>query len=160
MAQFSRYFTREQLEATRHGENIIPDDQLPHWILFTQCWLDTLEAWIRLKYGWDKQQLKISSGYRSPRVNGLVGGHWNSKHLGMYQWSPSMEIKACAADLQWAHTEHKSIATTDLLASMISHLLSYDKMVVEKVDGKEWVHISVFPHDIHLQRNLNLERNR
>ena len=75
--------------------------------------------------------ITISSGYRCPELNKAVGGSKNSQHqLGL------------AADIH-----AKGYTAQELFKFIQKSGISYDQLILEKVGGKEWVHISVQPKE-------------
>ena len=68
----------------------------------------------------------ITSGFRNPELNKLVGGKANSQHL-----------EGKAADF---------IVQGETVAGIIFKIqtsnFEYDQLIHEKINGKEWVHIS------------------
>lgn len=118
----SRHFTLAELTrsatATRHGWDNTPDATARHYLEKLMAYLDR----VRDAYG---KPIRITSGYRSKKVNEAVGGSTTSQHrLGQ------------AADLQCA----------DLHALMrtIVALGGYDQLIYEHPRrGSVWVHVSV-----------------
>ena len=73
--------------------------------------------------------ITISSGYRSPELNKLVGGAATSQHqLGL------------AADIVCS-----KLSAQALYEVIVDLGISFDQLIIEKANGKEWVHISVQP---------------
>jgi hypothetical protein len=67
---------------------------------------------------------RVSSGYRCPELNRLVGGAANSAHtVGLaFDWIPNVEIRECVA---WALREG----------------LPFDRLIVEVRGGSRWLHV-------------------
>ena len=80
----------------------------------------------------DGKPIIISSGYRCPELNELVGGAKDSKHL-----------TGLAVDLKW---------DKDLVEYIIDNC-SFDKLIREKSGNVKWIHIQ-FRKDISTERNL------
>ena len=75
--------------------------------------------------------ITISSGYRCPELNKAVGGTKSSQHH-----------LCLAADI------HANGYTAQELFKAISNgNFGFDQLILEKVGGKEWVHISVQPKE-------------
>lgn len=91
----------------------------------------TLQRLNAIREGYGKPII-ISSGYRCPELNELVGGAKDSKHL-----------TGLAVDLKW---------DTDLVEYIIDNF-SFDKLIREKSGNVKWIHIQ-FRKDISTERNL------
>lgn len=79
---------------------------------------------LRKAYG---KPIRISSGYRSPKLNAIVGGSPTSDHM-----------TGCAADIQSipaSKSEHQK-----LFELILKLDLPFDQLIDEK--GMEWVHVS------------------
>lgn len=75
--------------------------------------------------------IAISSGYRCPELNKAVGGKPTSQHqLGL------------AADIH-----AKGYSAQELFNKIKTLKIPFDQLILEKVGGKEWVHISVQPKE-------------
>src|SRR5574344_61754 len=73
----------------------------------------------------------ISSGYRCPELNKAVGGSKNSQHQ-----------LALAADIH-----AKGYTAQELFEFISTSNVGFDQLILERVGGKEWVHISVQPKE-------------
>lgn len=91
----------------------------------------TLQRLNTIREGYGKPII-ISSGYRCPELNELVGGAKDSKHL-----------TGLAVDLKW---------DKDLVEYIIDNF-SFDKLIREKSGNVKWIHIQ-FRKDISTERNL------
>ena len=91
----------------------------------------TLQRLNTIREGYGKPII-ISSGYRCPELNELVGGAKDSKHL-----------TGLAVDLKW---------DKDLVEYIIDNF-SFDKLIREKSGNVKWIHIQ-FRVDISTERNL------
>ena len=73
--------------------------------------------------------ITISSGYRCPELNKAVGGTKSSQH----QLCLAADIRA------------KGYTAQELFEFIAGSNFGFDQLILEKVGGKEWVHISVQP---------------
>ena len=73
--------------------------------------------------------ITISSGYRCPELNKAVGGTKSSQH----QLCLAADIRA------------KGYTAQELFELIAGSNFGFDQLILEKVGGKEWVHISVQP---------------
>ena len=119
-----KYFTIEELTksetALSYGiDNTPPERLLPN----LHRLMDYLDN-VREAYG---KPIRVSSGYRSPHLNALVGGSSSSQHkLGL------------AADLVVPDMEH--------LMAVIRKLGGFDQLIDERPKGRgRWVHVSIAP---------------
>lgn len=117
-----KYFTLEELTksntALSYGiDNTPPERFVPN----LHRLMDYLDK-VREAYG---KPIRVSSGYRCPHLNGLVGGSDDSQHkLGL------------AADLVVPDMEH--------LMAVIRKLGGFDQLIDERPKGRgRWVHVSI-----------------
>lgn len=75
--------------------------------------------------------ITISSGYRCPELNKTVGGSKTSQH------------QLCLA----ADIHAKDYTAQELFNFISGSNFGFDQLILEKVGGKEWVHISVQPKE-------------
>lgn len=75
--------------------------------------------------------ITISSGYRCHELNKAVGGSKSSQHQ-----------LALAADIH-----AKGYAAQELFSFIADNNFGFDQLILERVVGKEWVHISVQPRE-------------
>lgn len=73
----------------------------------------------------------ISSGYRCPELNKAVGGTKSSQH------------QLCLA----ADIHAKGYTAQELFKAISDGNFGFDQLILEKIRGKEWVHISVQPKE-------------
>ena len=118
-----KYFTIPELMrsdlAVRKGIDNTPPEEALKDLHRLADYLDL----VREAYG---SPIRVSSGYRSYRLNKAVGGKPNSQHL-----------KGQAADL----------VTDDLkkLGNVIRRVGGFDQLIHEHVGGARWIHVSIAP---------------
>lgn len=126
----AKYFTLQELTASaaarRHG---IDNTPTPKIIDALQALATNVLDPIRLAWG---RPVIVTSGYRCPRLNTIVGGAAYSQHrLGQ------------AADIRTV-TDHPD-DNMALLRCIIESKVPFDKLIAEYVDDKgrpDWIHIS------------------
>ena len=117
-----KYFTIEELTksetALSYGiDNTPPERLLPN----LHRLMDYLDN-VREAYG---KPIRVSSGYRSAQLNGIVGGVSTSQHK-----------QGLAADLVVPDLEH--------LMAVIRKLGGFDQLIDERPKGRgRWVHVSI-----------------
>lgn len=121
-----KYFTIGEFVRSRTAEEFGINNRLPslkesdNIYRLVKNVLDPL----REAYG---KPIQISSGYRCPRLNALVGGSKTSDHM-----------TGCAADIR---SIPNSVAENRKLFNLIRELrLPFDQLIDEK--GFAWVHVS------------------
>lgn len=88
---------------------------------------------IREKIG---QPIRVTSGYRCPKLNAAVGGSKTSNHL-----------EGCAAD---CHTGNKNSDNLKIVDALLELGIDYDECIVEgakfnsfgKLIGCQWIHLA------------------
>lgn len=120
-----KYFTMPELVRSQTAEthkpkpidNTPPAELLPN----LHRLMDYLDL-IREAYG---KPIRVSSGYRCPQLNALVGGSSSSQHK-----------QGLAADLVVPDLEH--------LIDVIRKLGGFDQLIDERPKGRgRWVHVSI-----------------
>lgn len=124
----TKNFNQAELEysytANKFGiDNSIP----PQYIQNAQELLNALQI-IRDALG---KPIKITSGYRCPRLNQIVGGVSNSSHM-----------KAWAADIQVDGMSAKNLYYW-LAGFLIGSGMKFGQLIYEKSATKTWVHFSI-----------------
>jgi len=77
--------------------------------------------------------INVTSGYRCPTLNALVGGTMSSAHLSGY-----------AADLYPANGQFDRFVTFTKTWVM-AHGIKFDQLIIERdQEGKRWLHIGLF----------------
>lgn len=124
--EFSTFFTLQKLTrsdaAIRKGVSNIPADELLNNGIRLSNYLDLVQAHVDIKFPGKK--LKISSGYRSPYINSLIGGSKTSDHC-----------KFCAADI-----ELDGVTPYDLACMIRDNLVGFKQLIFEFA---EWVHVAI-----------------
>lgn len=126
--QLSEHFSLAELTVTETGlENSPVGDELENLYRL----VEVLEQ-VRFELG---HPVIISSGYRSPSVNGIVGGSKSSAHL-----------KGLAADFSCPGFG----TPKEICIALIDAGLKWDQLILEYKDGThnkggDWVHIGLRP---------------
>lgn len=118
-----KYFTIQEFTKSPTARKCHLDNSIPNDLLDTANYTLSRLDEIREKYG---KPIIITSGYRCPALNRIVGGKPNSQHT-----------KAEAADLRW---------DTELLSFILQHC-KYDQLIEEHSGDTKWIHISFKPEN-------------
>ena len=131
MTPISAHFMLEEFSASEtadaHGiDNTVPSSLV---LCLAQLCASCLEP-IREQFG----PMRISSGYRCPALNELVGGVENSEH-----------VSGCAADVVpvggWTDT-----LTREAVVAWCAQNLHFDQCIDEGTpNGARWVHVGIAP---------------
>lgn len=127
-----KYFSFQEFErsdtAYRHAiDNTAPDNVRGNIAVLVDRALDPLrEAW--------GKPLTVTSGYRCPELNKLVGGSKTSHHL-----------RGMAADISTGN----KVENRRLFQMVLDLGLPFTQLIDEK--GFSWVHISLDPADVKRQ---------
>lgn len=128
-----QYFTLDEMTnsptAKRYGIDNTPSKEVRDNL---QMLVDNVLDPLRKKWG---KPIVVSSGYRSPRLNAVVGGAKNSQHK-----------YGQAADIRTVSDSRED--NMELLRCIIKSKLPFDKLISEYVDKKgrpNWIHISFSP---------------
>lgn len=127
--RLSNNFTLAELEASSKAKQLGIDNTMPE-MLFRNA--QALAERLQIIRDVLKAPVTISSGYRCPELNKVVGGEIDSQHqLGL------------AADIH-----AKGYTASQLFGAIHQKMnISYDQLIIERAGGKEWVHISVQPYE-------------
>ena len=122
--QLSKHFSLSEFErsatATKHGiDNHVPSQYIPTLEQLCKEILEPLRAFAG-------QPIIISSGYRCPRLNTLVGGVANSQHLSGE--AADLHLPSLAEGREWFH--------------WIATYCSYDQLLWERRGSTRWIHVS------------------
>ena len=112
-------FTRSPTAEAAGIDNRIPEAYIPHLVTLCEQVLEPL----RQHAG---QPIIISSGYRCPRLNTLVGGVPNSQHLTGE--AADLHLPSLAEGREW----FRWIATH----------CSFDQLLWERKGTTRWIHVS------------------
>lgn len=118
----ARYFRLEELTRSATAQRLKIDNRLPDYLRPNiNRLMDYLDK-VREAYGYP---IQVSSGYRSERLNGAVGGATDSQHR-----------QALAADL--------IVPDLERLFEVIRKLGGFDQLIWEHPSPhRRWVHVSV-----------------
>ena len=119
----SKYFTLEEMTASntaiRRGINNVPTGSAMQALAYTATRMDTVRALLG-------HPIRVSSGYRSPALNKVIGGSNNSAHTLGY-----------AVDF----TCPGYGSPKDICKAIMAANIQYDQLIYEGT----WVHISFDP---------------
>lgn len=126
--QLSKNFTLAELVYSDTAKTRGIDNTLPPYLMRNIKALAERLQLIRDALG---VPITISSGYRCPELNKAVGGSQSSQHqLGL------------AADIH-----AKGYTAQEIFDFIAGSNFGFDQLILERVGGKEWVHISVQPRE-------------
>lgn len=132
--RLSEHFTLRELTASgtavKHGIANIPNaEQTENLRALCQNVLEPM----RRRFG----VLRVTSGFRCPRLNALVGGAPTSQHM-----------KGEAADIHVGGTE-----TAEKMFRFVRDNLTFDQLILEHIarTGTRWLHVS-YRHEARLNR--------
>ena len=124
--KLSKNFSLQEFQYSYTADSNGIDNTVPAYLYSN---LKTLAERLQLIRDAINLPITISSGYRSPELNKLVGGAATSQHqLGL------------AADIVCS-----GLSAQALYEVIVDLGISFDQLIIEKAGGKEWVHISVQP---------------
>ena len=126
--QLTNNFTLSELVYSDTARTRGIDNTLPPYLMRN---IKALAERLQLIRGALGVPITISSGYRCPELNKAVGGSKNSLHQ-----------LALAADIH-----AKGYAAQALFEFIRDNAFGFDQLILERVGGKEWVHISVQPRE-------------
>lgn len=139
----SKHFTREEFEESQTAERNGIDNTMPHMAL--QNAIDLCEHIlepVRLHF---RKPVKITSGYRSPKLNKLAKGSKTSQHM-----------TGEAADIKI-----RGVSNWDLLR-FIHDKLPFDQLICEYMvrgnPDRGWVHVS-YRHGNGRKDTRTIDRN-
>ncbi len=130
MLQLSPHFSLNELIFTTHDVDNMPnDEQIDSLILLCNNILEPVRAHF-------KSPVIVTSGFRCPELNKLVGGKFNSQHtLGQ---AADFNVKNVANDKVWKY---------------IADNLIFDQLIAERLSETDpkagWLHTSYASHNRH-----------
>lgn len=122
--QLSKNFALSELTRSDTANARGIDNSLPAYLMSNAKALAERLQLIRDALG---VPITISSGYRCPELNKAVGGSKTSQH------------QLCLA----ADIHAKGYTAQELFEFISCSNFGFDQLILERVGGKEWVHISV-----------------
>lgn len=131
----TRHFTLEEMTRTsvKGVENKPTEEQTEN--LRRVCrWLEQLRDEWNLRYGEGDDPVRVTSGFRSPRVNQAVGGVPTSNHL-----------RGCAADIRVTGLEQLLRYAVILLDISDESREPFDELLLERNGQALWLHFAVRP---------------
>lgn len=126
--QLTKNFTLSELTYSDKASARGIDNSLPPYLMRNA---QALAERLQLIRGALGVPVTISSGYRCPELNKAVGGSKSSQHQ-----------LALAADIH-----AKGYTAQELFKFITGSNFGFDQLILERVGGKEWVHISVQPKE-------------
>lgn len=126
MEGFSKYFTFEALTSTSHQSQLYRNREESRPFIKSGQRLSMLLEEIRELLG--GRPIKVSSGFRGVTLNRSVGGSEKSKHL-----------KFEAADVIPTHLSVEE--AFNIIKKNKDDFTNLRRVIIEKVGGKEWLHI-------------------
>ena len=147
--QLTPHFTLgEMTRSTSHPEiyNVPTPAQVENLTRVCQ-WLEVLREEYNQHYGCEGDPIRVSSGYRSPKLNSAIGGVKGSNHL-----------EGCAADIRCLGPEQALRYAVILMDKMDEARRPFDEIIVERKYNNYWLHFAVRPSN-NRRRVLMLEKH-
>ena len=138
--RLSEHFTLGEVCKTNHKTadgNIPSRECIENLKNLCENWLEELRYSHNTLYGKKDEPIIITSGYRSPEVNKLVGGSPNSNHL-----------TGCAVDIRVTGMEQAKQYAEILRKYADESHQDFDEILIEKNRyGAVWLHFAVRPRE-------------
>lgn len=130
--QLTKNFSLREITASAKARELGIDNALPKTSLMLHNAKTLAERLQQIRNALTSHNSKdtklfVSSGYRCRTLNLLLGGVETSQH-----------VLCLAADIYTP-----SMSADELFDFIYNSGIKYDQLIIEKVNGKEWVHISV-----------------
>lgn len=140
MRDLSEHFTFAEMTASntakQRGISNLPDSAALYQLTKTAEMLERVRALLGVP-------ITVTSAYRSPEVNKAVGGRTSSDHC-----------KGMAADI----VAPRFGAPHAVAAAIAPHVsaLGVGQLILEGIQGKQWVHLSIDPVDNPINRIITI----
>ena len=128
MDSFSKFFTFEALTHTSHQAQLYRNREEAKQFINAGKRLSKLLESVREVLG--NRPIKVTSGFRGETLNHSIGGATKSKHL-----------KFEAADIVPTHIGVSE--AFKILMDERDNLPDLRRVIIEKIGGKEWLHVEV-----------------
>ena len=132
--QLTEHFTLEEMTKTGSKADNTPSAEQVDNLLRVCLWLEMLRDQWNRKYGDCDDPIIVNSGFRSAAVNKEVGGVANSNHL-----------TGCAVDIRVTGMDQMIHYANILIDISDEANEPFDELLMERKDGKMWLHFAVRP---------------
>jgi hypothetical protein len=132
--QLTEHFTLEEMTKTKSKADNTPSAEQVKNLKRVCWWLEMLRSRWNRKYGEGDDPIVVNSGYRSAEVNKEVGGVDNSNHL-----------TGCAVDIRVTGMDQMIHYANILIDISDEANEPFDELLMERKDGKMWLHFAVRP---------------
>ena len=132
--QLTEHFTLEEMTKTGSKADNTPSAEQVDNLLRVCLWLEMLRDQWNRKYGDGDDPIIVNSGFRAAAVNKEVGGVANSNHL-----------TGCAVDIRVTGMDQMIHYANILIDISDEANEPFDELLMERKDGKMWLHFAVRP---------------